>query len=325
MLDALGMDGQAEAVYRLILDQPEWGVAEIAAHLGRPEDAIHRVLDTLVGLGLITAGPGESRPRPVHPQIGLAGLLARSEAELGARQRQIEAVRAAVDQLAVTYHARRGFAPDTIERHESLEAVRTRLAELARTARAECLSLLTGGAQLPDTMAASKPLDQLALERGVVIRSIYQDSYRNDAATAAYVRWLAALGARTRTTPVLPMLLVVIDREVALVPIDPHDGRRGALELRSPGVVAAMCALFEQIWANARAWDTGPVRDEHGLSDGERELLRLLADGVTDEVAARRLGISLRTVRRMTANLMSRLEAHSRFQAGAHAAHRHWI
>lgn len=72
--------------------------------------------------------------------------------------------------------------------------------------RSECLSLLPGGAQLPDTMDVSKPLDQLALERGVGIRSIYQDSFRNDPPTVHYVRWYCGLGGEARTVPVVPML-----------------------------------------------------------------------------------------------------------------------
>jgi DNA-binding NarL/FixJ family response regulator len=46
----------------------------------------------------------------------------------------------------------------------------------------------------------------------------------------------------------------------------------------------------------------------------------MLADGYTDEATARRLGVSIRTVRRNTAELMTLLGARSRFQAGIYAA-----
>lgn len=325
MLDALGMDPRAEDVYRLLMGRPDWGVAQIAAHLGEPQARVHRLLDLLIDLRLVVEQEDPPMLRPVHPHIGLAALVARGEADLGRRRQEIDAMRAALQQLSAAFHAGGGFPEDVIERLDGLDAVRARLVDLAHTARAECLSLLTGGAQLPDAMLSSKPLDQLALERGVDIRSVYQDSYRNDAATAAYVRWLASMGGQTRATPMLPMQLVVVDREIALVPIDPHDGRRGALEVRSLGIVAALCELFELIWRGARPWDAEPVLDEHGLNEQQRELVRLLAGGETDEVVARRLGLSVRTVRRMTAQLMQRLGAHSRFQAGVYAAHRRWI
>lgn len=54
-------------------------------------------------------------------------------------------------------------------------------------------------------------------------------------------------------------------------------------------------------------------------------MLRLLAAGLTDEAVARRLDVSVRTLRRVTADLMERLEARSRFQAGYLAATRGWL
>ncbi|MFF1560700.1 response regulator transcription factor [Streptomyces sp. NPDC058279] len=62
-----------------------------------------------------------------------------------------------------------------------------------------------------------------------------------------------------------------------------------------------------------------------GISAGERELLKLLASGLTDEVAGKRFGVSLRTVRRQMAALMERLHATSRFEAGLKAAQRGWL
>ena len=139
------------------------------------------------------------------------------------------------------------------------------------------------------------------------------------------MQWLAALGGETRTVPSLPMLMVVVDRETALVPLDPADGRAGALELRSPGAVAAMSALFEHVWSIGVPWGETPPRDARGLSTQEQELLRLLADGHTDEIASRRLGVSLRTVRRMASDMMARLGARSRFEAGVRAARHGWL
>lgn len=52
------------------------------------------------------------------------------------------------------------------------------------------------------------------------------------------------------------------------------------------------------------------------LTPDERALLRELALGVTDEVAAARLGWSSRTLRRRLRSAMDKLGACSRFQAG---------
>ncbi|WP_206442911.1 LuxR C-terminal-related transcriptional regulator, partial [Candidatus Protofrankia californiensis] len=65
--------------------------------------------------------------------------------------------------------------------------------------------------------------------------------------------------------------------------------------------------------------------DNFSPSDSERLLLRLLSLGAKDEAAARHLGVSVRTVRRMIADLMRRMDARSRFQAGILAAERGWL
>jgi DNA-binding NarL/FixJ family response regulator len=50
-----------------------------------------------------------------------------------------------------------------------------------------------------------------------------------------------------------------------------------------------------------------------------------MAAGATDEVIARRLAISRRSVVRRTGLLMERLGATTRFQAGVQAARRGWL
>jgi DNA-binding NarL/FixJ family response regulator len=57
----------------------------------------------------------------------------------------------------------------------------------------------------------------------------------------------------------------------------------------------------------------------------ERAVLRMLAQGYTDEAIAKRLGVSPRTARRIAANLMERLDARSRFEAGVHAVQDGWL
>lgn len=68
-----------------------------------------------------------------------------------------------------------------------------------------------------------------------------------------------------------------------------------------------------------------PQRDEQGLTGQEQELLRLLGQGFTDEMASKRLGLSLRTARRMMADLMELLGARSRFEAGLLVGGRGWL
>ena len=55
------------------------------------------------------------------------------------------------------------------------------------------------------------------------------------------------------------------------------------------------------------------------------DLLRLLAGGAKNAAAASRLGVSESTVGRQMRDLMIRLGATSRFQAGVKAAKRGWL
>lgn len=74
---------------------------------------------------------------------------------------------------------------------------------------------------------------------------------------------------------------------------------------------------------------TGAARRYPGQAAGpsavERKLLGLLAEGLTDATVAKRLNVSLRTERRMVAELMRRLGASGRFEAGVKAARLRWI
>ncbi|MGN9843443.1 helix-turn-helix transcriptional regulator [Nonomuraea sp. H19] len=91
-----------------------------------------------------------------------------------------------------------------------------------------------------------------------------------------------------------------------------------------------MTILLSRAEAQAAGSEPG-VAERHERADGpspagspisprEWQVLQLLAQGCTDEAVARNLGLSLRTVRRVTADLMERLDARSRFQAGLKAA-----
>lgn len=109
------------------------------------------------------------------------------------------------------------------------------------------------------------------------------------------------------------------------MPMDPESPTAGAVIHRSPAVVAIAIALFDAYWSRATEMFDPEDRDETPLTPHEAEVLRLLAGGAKDEQVARLLGISLRTARRITANLSDRLDAASRFELGVAAAKRGWV
>ncbi|MFJ6619235.1 LuxR C-terminal-related transcriptional regulator [Kitasatospora sp. NPDC091335] len=322
----LGLGAFDEAVYRTMLLHPELDTGGIAGLLEASVEDVRGALDHLADLALTRPTGSADRWRAVSPELGMATLLARQEAEAARHQREIERSRSAMANLMADYASVNAPANlPGVELVADLEEVRDRLVQLAADAAVEVLSFAPGGPQPPQVMEASRALDRETLERGVRMRTVYQDSVRNDPATVQYARWLYGLGGAVRTAPVLPLRMILVDNATAIVPIDPEDPRKGAVLLRSPGVIAALRALFEQTWEQSRPFGESVQRDPHGLTAQERELLRLLAEGLTDERAGQRLGVSLRTVRRMMADLMVRMDARSRFQAGIHVAGLGWL
>ncbi len=69
----------------------------------------------------------------------------------------------------------------------------------------------------------------------------------------------------------------------------------------------------------------GPTWVEEAPTEEELAIVRLLAEGLTDEVIAQRIGISKRTYRRRLKNVMRKLGAGSRFEAGARAVQNGWL
>ncbi|WP_229068670.1 helix-turn-helix transcriptional regulator [Actinoplanes sp. DH11] len=321
MFTELGLTTWDETVYRAMLHSPRAGVAQLAAQLAADEAAIREALDRLLDLALVRSS--DDGLSVVRPLAGLTSLLDRAEREITLRQRQLEATRVSITSFATEFSHQADV--DLIVRLEGIDAVRDRLIELAQEAERDCLSFNSGGAQAPDIIDAEKPLNQLALERGVQIRDLYQESFRNDPGTLAHAEWMSGLGGHSRTVPTLPMRLVIVDQRTALVPIDPADPRAGALEISTPGVVAGLIALFEQVWASGRPFGEPDAPGQDGLTSYERSLLELLAEGHTDESAGRKLAISTRSVQRTMMALTQRLGVSSRFQAGVEATRKGWV
>lgn len=326
-LDALGVNSDAERVYKTMLAEPRLGVLELARRLEWPAERVREGLDELARLSLLR--PSDENPgamRLVSPEVGLSSLLAKREAALLEEQRQIAASRAAVARVVADYadlHPSRHHSD--IEQLVGVDAVRAWIEERAHEGLSEVMTFSPSGAMSEQSIAAARPLDEEALGRGTAIRSLYLDSARNHPPTFNHLRWLVETGAQVRTTATLPLRMVIFDRKQALIPVNPEHSKTGAVVQRGPGMVAALCALFEQIWQAAKPVGEDRTRDDQGLTSQEMAVLTLLAEGWTDDVIARKLGVSVRTSRRITAELTARLNARSRFQAGARAVERGWI
>ncbi|MFI8829364.1 LuxR C-terminal-related transcriptional regulator [Streptomyces sp. NPDC053431] len=329
-LASLGVSGVAEQVYRYLLRNPDAEVSDAAAQTALDRDVLDESLDQLEHFGLI-----RRRGRnllALDPAIVVERLV---EQRLEAATEEIRKISSARRSIASLIRERdTGLSPtqapnlEDIEHIQGLQQVRDRLEDLAFFTHHEVLGLYPDGALQPAAIAAARPLDLRCLRRGTIVRTIVLRKALDDPATSAYLTEISSLGARIRTIDKPLDRMLIYDREIALVPLDPHDSSRGALLVRQPSLVTNMITLFEKTWTAAQDLPR-PDRDHPDpdtlLTETEHQVLAILSRTEKDESGAREMGISVRTFRRYTADLMLRLGAANRFQLALFAQKRDWI
>ncbi|MGW0709658.1 LuxR C-terminal-related transcriptional regulator [Streptomyces sp. NPDC002643] len=326
MLDEfLESDPQALRIYRTFLTNPSWTLQDIQEHTDLSVQEVRAAVDRLAGLSLLSPVT-ETTFLPMNPDTVLGPALRRREAQLDAARADLTSRQATVAELTADYVALGLRNTGGAEHLVGVDAVRTRLEQLSRDAVQEVCTFTPGGAVSAAGRESARPLDQECFERGVRMRSVYLDSVRNDPGTSEYATWLTSMGGQVRTVPAVPMRMIICDREVAVVPVNAEDSRQGALVVRYQGVVRALAELFELVWAQGvPLGEEGRPAPGNEASERDRVLLKLLSEGMTDQGIARKLGLSVRTIRRLMSDLMKRLDAQSRFEAGAEAVRRGWL
>lgn len=316
VLGAIGLGRDEEALYELLLDRSPATLGRLAAAWTRGTDLVP-LLASLEDKGLVGAEPGPPpRYSAVAPDIALDALLLASERGLiRARER--------ARRLEETFQerARERTPPAVVEVVTGRWAVEQRHAQVQRAARRQLRSL----SKPPyfDRLASVAAQREL-LDRGVTSRMIYERDFV--AARAGALRQIEEMvesGQQARVLPDLPLKLYVVDDRLALLLLahEPADAVT-ALVVHPSGLLEALIALFEALWRRAMPLRLAPSA-RHRPGDDAR-LIALLLSGLTDEAIARQLGVGRRTAERRIAELMSRLGARTRFQAGILAALAVW-
>jgi DNA-binding CsgD family transcriptional regulator len=315
--------------YATLLEHPELDLAEFASCLGRDEQSIKVVLDRLVDLALLQRGRNErGQLVAVSPVVAMQRLIGRERILLRERQQFLEHSFGMLSSALSRYIERAAESAESpiAEPLENLAAVRRRLEELAVETQFEILSFTPMAKHPNATREASRALDFAVLGRGVRMRTLYPDIICSEPEALRYANDLAAAGAEIQLVPDLPVRLIIIDRETAIVPMNPSDATAGGLLIRHPGTLAALLALFESYWESSRPLPAGGgAAADLDCSQQEIAVLHLLANGAKDEAVAHHLGMSVRTLRRVVADLMTRTKASSRFELGVKAAQRGWL
>jgi len=326
----LGFTAFQERLYLMLLPDPDTDLVRLAEQLQATDDELRAGLDALADLSVIRFGPaGIVVP---HPSLVLGRLIERREDALMSDYRRVSDVRSEIAGLEGGYGSATSGPADapTIERVEGMEAVRDRIEELSFFSRVSLDSIQPGGPQSRQAIEASRPLDSRAARRKIAMRLIHERAVLDDDANRAHLHELVGLGVQVRVTDRPVERMLIFDGEIAVVPIEPGNSKRGALVVRQPSLVVGLADLFSRTWdeADELELDGAPAAAEEpgaALSEPDLKLLALLAAGATDEAVARELGVSVRHLRRRLSRILAALGASSRFEAGAEAARRGWL
>lgn len=322
VLTALGLTREAERLYYRVAPASGSTIDALARLLTLSREALLAELAPLCDLGLVEL----AADKVVVPRMALvvADLVREESARAAAAAGRLEALAWAVPNLvAATTRPDRTDVSDSrpLEGELSsggnpLELIR----QMLQTSRGDMLWLRPDAWAMPRESAVSQVLAE-AMAGGRKSRAIYPLRALTEAPDALRTR--ARLGEQIRVISELPTRMFILGDAHAVLPEPLGYADEPRVHIRQRSVVAALTCWFEALWSNATpvpALDTGEARP-----DLRRFLLEQLVAGAQDEVIARKLGISLRTVRRRIAALMTELGVDTRFQAGVEAVRRGWI
>ncbi|MCK1795071.1 LuxR C-terminal-related transcriptional regulator [Streptomyces sp. XM4193] len=308
----IGLGKRSEHLYRTLLTRTSWRTHDLVHALDWPQEEVVRAMETLRTEGLASISEGDSTAfRAVEPCIALPALLARWMREGRSPQpRPVE-----IDRFIALHERAAERVAETPGEGRNRKDTSTVIERMVAKAERELIFLVPG--HIEGGYEFSRPLVDTALRRGVRVRAIWASSVFQPPAAMAHAQWLAQQGLPPRTISTTPPRAMILDGSVA-VAVDEVEGPR---VLRSAQEVEPLLALTERLWERGAA--IRQVGRKPGIPTPRRPrteiVLRLLAEGLTDDAIARRLGCSVRTVRNDVASAMNALDARSRFQAGARA------
>ncbi|MFE4826457.1 LuxR C-terminal-related transcriptional regulator [Streptomyces sp. NPDC056672] len=303
----------------------------LARRLGLSRRQVDSAAEDLQVLRLV--GPALGREGVLvanPPSQALSPVVSALEAEVSRTSRYADQVRTVLAELNEVYEdsgvgAEKAATPG-IDRFGDAVSVRSALEKAMSNCESEILAVQPSTLHTGKYPIAGLPRDLASRTKKLRIRLMYPHAIRYDRASLRYAQELVEMGAQVRTSNIPIRQVFLFDKEVAFLP-DAVDAR-GAIAVHDPSVTVFVREVLEAAWVKGEPLRKPPssIGERHVLAErAKREILRLLVNGAKDEAIARQLGISLRTCRRHIAELMERVGAESRFQAGWLAAETGWI
>lgn len=318
-LRLLGIGHAAGQVYLALLELAPAPLSAIAAAADLDGPELATAYGALVDAGLASAAEeGGDVVAPVPPTAGLE-ILARHRAA------EVEESRITVGGAFESFRRQRLAAyNDNLVEVVTGDAIGPRIRHAWASARDQIRQFESP----PYFPLADATADALAtLARGVTQRVVYsRESLEHPGHLKEVIEPCIKAGEQARVLPSVPVKLVIIDEAYALVSlsIKEADVHNTMLVVQPCGLLSALMALFEQSWQNALPFH-GRTTRPGGLPAADRRLLWLLAGGASDDIIARELGVSRRTLFRRLQILMAQLGAANRFQMALQAQRSGWL
>jgi sugar-specific transcriptional regulator TrmB len=279
-----------------------------------PEGEFHDALELLLALNLLVHDQDNAIYLPVDPttvQSHVVGPMSQRGAELlGESSEWARAFSGLSQAWRRSPTAVRG--PIT-EFHS--KAIQTFINGAVAEAEEELLTAQPQTGRERASLKAAAERDKAAIDRGVRYRTLYQHSARRHGLTREYVAEVSAHGAEVRTLDEFFNRMIVIDRRLAIIP--GPSGDEVAIAVQEPALVAYLVDVFERAWERARPFTNTERSMMNDIAREQRAMtIRMLIEGHSDPVSAKRLGVSARTFAGYVADLKAEYDAETRFQLG---------
>lgn len=272
-------------------------------------------LDVLTALGLLRLDEHTGRyypadPASVQPQVVVP--LTQHGSELlqeSARWTELFGV------LGQSFRSSPYSTPNPVTEIHGVAQINAFIDAALNDCREELLTAQPYGKRPAEQLAEAEPRDLAALRRGVKMRTLYQHSARHSPVTREYVAEVVRLGADVRTLDEFFRRLIIFDRHVALIPATANDA--SAVAIFDKSIVAYLVDIFNRAWERGMPFALSGAQVERSIASDVRAMtLRLLAEGHSDAVSAKRLGVSTRTYAGYIAALKDEYGVQTRFQLG---------
>jgi DNA-binding CsgD family transcriptional regulator len=327
VFESLGLSQDSLDLYRLLLQKPDLirkaNRALLCAELELPDEEVEARLEHLRELGFVALrwniGDDEY---PVDPALTLERLATKRQSMISDLTQELDSDRLRASEFISDYN--RFLVQNAVPDVEILDDGDKANLRMQRFHPTKSVWGMAKPGILKSPMPHENNPDKHNMERGVESRYLISESQMKPREGREWVDYLLDLGGKVRIVPSIPFKLVIFDGESAVMPLDPDDYDAGAVVHHSKAVVRMAVEMYEHYWRFAdRSFERRPEAGE--LSAQEAEFLRFLVQGATDEQVARKLGVSMRTVRRMAAKLSDQVGASGRFELGVRAAQRGWV